>query len=603
MKRIIYLCFALCFFISCSQEDELISVNEISDSENILKSAANSNFDWENVYETEMKNEYGQVTTKSLPWRIGIPNSGVPILWLDQYLGEAYEKRMYTRLNGWELVYSNLMEATAYKFIGLYNRYTGMLRFFLTIYANPAGPGTSQSIWGISANCNTSLFDFTKSVSDGINSNRSENPSIMVTPKGSFANNQFQSVGLGNGIWYAFEVECAYDPQLKDKNYLFTLMGRAINNIKYTGNIQTNGNIEGTIKGVANNSGMNFNFSDMFNKSSTDKSIQVGVTGNGSVVKVLGDKIEDGISKNDSFFKSLWKNIKKNVSSGVGDGVKAGLSSIISKGGSLVGDALGGLVSSVIGTNKENISKVELNVKLESQVNLEGEQQMIGWSDIRIPIAGSSNIPSNRPIYNEPLGVWNLSGTPIVYYDAWEHDWRSCGPWGNCNSVYANYFNTFEYSYNVGIVLNPDLEKDFRISGVQYHLLVHEKLIKDHMFYYSNRAIGHAIVDGENYYDFTYYDKTREYKTKWLSGTKDQAKQNSIFYKFKLLVKFDLVNKNDASQKFHYSRIFNTTNQLRNFYTRDLVIGSWPTGYWDECYRSEPYGLGGVVIEELPPLP
>lgn len=68
------------FFIGCSDEPSSLKNDEsLSESTKTTKAAFNNSFDWENSFETKMKDEKGNISMKRLPWQSGINNPGVPI--------------------------------------------------------------------------------------------------------------------------------------------------------------------------------------------------------------------------------------------------------------------------------------------------------------------------------------------------------------------------------------------------------------------------------------------------------------------------------------------------------------------------------------------
>lgn len=559
------------FFIGCSDEpSSLMNDESLSESTKTAKAAFNNSFDWENSFETKMKDEKGNISMKRLPWQSGINNPGVPIDWYDPNIeSKDYSIRKYTKEKGWELVYSNLNEATAYKYIGLYNKYTGIMRFFMSIFAEPGSLGSSGSMWGISVNKPTTLLNFTYNYAKG-NDNISPSPAYVSTPVGSFSNNQYNGVGIQNGAWYGFEFACTYDSSIPiDNNYYFTLMGRAITQTISVGDMETTGTIGGTIKGTIPTSSTNLSFSDMFNKTSTDKSINLV---NSSALDVIGDKIDKGTSNNDGFLKGLWNNVKKNASkwitSGLESGAKKGLEAIISKGGSVVGDAIGGLFNSLIGGNNKDVDlKVDLSLKTNSTINITSTTISQGWSDVSLPVPGNTNIGSNLPIYNKPLGVWNLKKTPEIIITPWQHDLLNYPPGHKYSRVY-DYYHYLHYSANISIddlVLNPTIRDLFNIKNFKIVMLEPEDENKN-IFDIRDKGVPYAILNSVNYYAPTY-------NTSHESGWKHSAFNKGTYtteINFKVLISFDLVLKSNNSIIYTHSRVFDAKNKIATLISRPV---------------------------------
>lgn len=302
LRFFFYTVFYFLFFIlnsSCSDHNaNLISDTESElglDSELLTKAAFDGAFEWDRVDAIQtFRPGTTQPMTISLPWEYGSSqNIGISKDWLDP---NAYHpetrKRLYSRENGWVLVYSNMYQNTSAKYFALYDKYTGLLRFFFYGISSSGGYGTSVSFWGISADKSTSLFNFTKGVATG-NNVKINQPAQITTPTGTFTGSNYSSIGYKENNWYGLELECAYDPAINsNSNMTFNLKGWAVNKITLTGEATTTGNVTGKIKTTtSNSSGLNLSLSNMFNSSS---STVVGDTQ--SLIK-KGETIDQGIAK------------------------------------------------------------------------------------------------------------------------------------------------------------------------------------------------------------------------------------------------------------------------------------------------------------------
>lgn len=538
MKRRFYFTLAALstiFVIGCS--DESIVAEGVSGQPDItLRSSYDNYFNYEDSAQVIMTNEYGVRVLRRLPWQYGVSNSGIPSSWIDPNI-ESGDKSLkkYTKQRGWELVYSNLRESTSFKYIGLYNKYTGMMRFFMCIFAEPGGSGASSSIWGVRINNSTSLLNFTNKYSESIAQQKSS-PLFVTTPTGSFAADKFSGAGLQNGSWCGFEFICAYDPSVTNSNtHEITLMGRAIDQTLTVGNINSKGDITGTITGTIPTSTTTLSFSNMFNNTSTDKSINVD--NEGGVVS-LGETIDNGIAKNDSFFKGLWNNIKSNasswISSGLESGAKKGLEAIMTQGGSVVGDAIGGLFNSLIGGgSKQADLKVDLDLTMNSTVDLSSVRVSQGWSDVTLPLPGSQS--SSSVIYNKTLGVWNLQSLPVV--DAEVISYTDDNP----------KKNTYQYAYYlepVSLNINPEIKDLFKLENFKQIMILKE---------------GSPVTLDGTLTPYAYLDSVKYYaipnniisKTKYTKPLQTQA----LSPEFLAFVSFDLVHKT-TNEKYSFARYF-----------------------------------------------
>lgn len=562
---------------SCSND---ITEPDLETNDVETRASSDNSFDLDNIVDSKipMKNLNGNVVQIRVPWDLEGSNDGVPIEWIDLNIKQDKSKRMYTRAKGWELIYSNVNEADAYKYIGLYNKYQGVLRFFVYIFSSTVNQGSSDSFWGLSINKSSSLLNFNSEYAEAQDQKNSI-LSVVTSSIGTFQNSKFQTLGLQNAKWYAFEVECAYDPLIKaNTGYIFTLMGRAVNKGTTVGNIGTNGTITGSIKSTASQN--NLTFTNMFNKTNSS-SITINQEG---VADVAGTTIDNGITQKDSFFTGLWNNIKDNASSwitsGLQSGAKKGIETILSSGGSVVANSLSGLFKGLIGSsNKENISKVDLDVKLKSTVELVNESTLIGFGDKRLQVAGTY---SGDPIYDKPLGVWNLTKTPNI----------------KIKSYTCNYYPTRKSSYIVGvkfyyeysienklISLNPEIQKEFSITDEEYIILTTSggaaPFDLPATFTLKNNIVEEKLYAG-NYSTAGYNLQTSIFKN--TSNYQGYLYHPMAKLPFKVKVSFTLVNKTNGEKYFH-SKVFNATSSITNYNVYKT--------YLDEMYSQHPI-FGGL---------
>lgn len=176
----------------------------------------------------------------------------------------------------------------------------GCYVFFVYALSNASGGGVSSSYWGIRVDKSTSLFNFTTEFADDM-TKKIASPSYITSPPGTVMGTQFIGKGYQVNNWYGLEVECAYDPSIAVGTlYNFEMMGWAVNKTTITGDGKTDGSITGTVEFMAPTSNFNISLSEMFKQSNSKTNI---VADNGGVVRGLGDKIEEGISKMILFLK------------------------------------------------------------------------------------------------------------------------------------------------------------------------------------------------------------------------------------------------------------------------------------------------------------
>lgn len=535
MKKQLLLIFALCLLCSCNDifTNDVVTV----EANKPLKSRAafNNYFDWDCVNDIETINPFtNTMVTMGLPWKKGSSNNlGIPQTWLDENASDPiYANRYYSRENGWELVYSNIAESTPTKYFALYHKYTGLLRFFFYEISSSAGLGSSEAFWGIRIDKTTSLFNFMEEVS--LPANHLGKSSYIASTEGTFLGNEFVSSGYKANNWYGLEIECAYDPNLNTENLAnFEIRGWAVNKIKTTGTAQTSGDITGTIVMNTNNiSNFNFSLNNTFNNSRT--SIAVNQSG---FINTVSKEIEDGVTKKDSFWKSIGNSIKGAAVSGIKNGLKA----LVTSGGSVAVNALKGLAGSIIGINKNKPSVGQINLKINTntQMQFESEQTTMGWGSISsFPVAGTTVNNNDLPIYNYPLGAWNLKELPQIIRNVE----------GEIGMYYdAGYF-TYEYELgNYEILVNPIISQEYTVHSEADLIFISNNFIES--------ANPFAYIK-----ETKYYGGGNSFITDTLEGDSSDKHfhDNYPLKKDDLLIHIyvELINKKDSNIKYSFSKYF-----------------------------------------------
>lgn len=535
MRKSLLFIFALCLFSNCSDTfTEGITLSQSSNHPN-TRSAFNNYFDWDHINDIETINPFTHaISSIGLPWKKGSSNNlGVPQTWLDENASDPiYTNRYYSRENGWELIYSNINESTPTKYFALYHKYTGLLRFFFYEIASSAGLGSSEAFWGVRIDKSTSLLNFMEEIA--IPANLSGKSSYIASTEGTFFGNEFVSSGYKANNWYGLEIECAYDPNINTQSLVnFELKGWAVNKIKTTGTAQTSGDITGTIVMNTNHiSNFNFNLTNTFNNSRTS----IAVNQNG-FINTVSKEIEDGITKKETFWESIGNSIKGATNSGI----KNGLKSLVTSGGSTAVKALKGLTSSIIGINKNkpSVGQINLKVNTNTQMLFESEQTTTGWGGISsFPIAGSTNNNNDLPIYNSPLGVWNLKKSPQIIR--------------NVEGKIGMYYDAgyFTYEYKVGdyeILVNPIVSQEYTISSTV------DLIYEPNLFIKPTSPFAYIK-------ETKYYGKGSSIVTETLEGdsSDEYFQDNYPISENDLLIHLhvELTNKNNPNIKYSFSKYF-----------------------------------------------
>ncbi|MCC8188851.1 MAG: hypothetical protein LIP08_15495 [Bacteroides sp.] len=525
--------FVLSFLWQSCQDTELISITEEEDTEVFTRGSFNQGyFDWDRISHIEALDQERKTHHLTLPWSEGSTQMlGIPDHWIDKNAEAADTKqRLYARENGWVLVYSNMQESQNNKYFALYNKYTGILRFFYYALGTKTDKTDSNSTFiGINLDKPSSLFNFTTDIPTPIN-DRKAAAFYSFSPNIALSNGVLSSLGYAANQWYGMEIECAYDPHLQSDTR-FSSMIWAARLTPTTGNIETSGTIKGEIRSAApNKPNLTLNFGD--NSSTSEKHNYY--LDQESTSNTLGDKIDSEIKKGNSFFSGLWTDVKSNASkwipSGLEAGAKQGIKAIMSSEGSVVASTLGGVLNSLIGGPKENIMKVDLSLEATSVVELNTYTATNQWKISPFPVPGARN--TNAPLYNTPLGVWNLETPPMIEIDTYIY-WTT-----TLTTTYSN--NTYRL-LPVNVILNPAVAAECEIKNLSYHMLLPQR--------FTNQTfLPKELVSMQPYYNIG-----KRFTTENQVGS-----DAGLFmpYNGYVRVKFDLVNKSTGATVATFSKCF-----------------------------------------------
>lgn len=314
------------------------------------------------------------------------PANIVPMPWIGSVGGiNSNIVSDYKKADGWELVY-NTFNNSASPYLGqippgglyfaLYNKFRGLLRFYLYIPTGTATP-TSNIAHGLSlyGNSNSSLLNFDGNDIVDLSINKT---AIMKT------NNQQLNI-MGN--WLSMQYELAYDPNIGKTTYPnFGLQwnSQAVN----VSSIVLNGTQTGTLTGTISTPSASFDPASLFS----------GLTAAGLQLYGLSD-----VSALQATAPAGSR--QANFLSGLSSAISGGLSSSLSN-----------LFSGVFGGNSNNSQ--EVNVTMNTTINLAGNlTNNIGITNPVLVISGQSNVTTANgptPAYLQPLGVFNLSNKPTV---------------------------------------------------------------------------------------------------------------------------------------------------------------------------------------------
>jgi len=357
------------FAAGCSKETDEARIN-VSDTKNepILASP----FDWENA--TYMPTKPANIVP--VPWQ-------GPVGGIDGDIANDYKKS-----EGWELVY-NTFNTNASPYIGqtppgglyfaLYNKFRGLLRFYLYIPEGTATPSSSIA-HGLS------LYPQGVSTSSLLNFGSGDVVDVSTNTSSILKTNSQQLNLLGN--WVAAQYEIAYDPNVKNTSFPnlgFQWTARTLN----ITDVSLKGTQVGTVSGTISTPAGGFNLESLLNNISNG---QMQVFGLSEINKLKAK------APADSPLATLLNSLSSTVTGFLNGNVSGVFSAIFGKSG----------------------SSQRVNLDLKTEIEVTGTAtNSVGITNPFFVISGQSNATTANgliPAYNAPLGVFNVSSQPEIAY-------------------------------------------------------------------------------------------------------------------------------------------------------------------------------------------
>lgn len=388
--------------------------------------ALNYPFNW--MTATEMPVSPSSPNDPSMPWQ---SQSGS---YIDAYLVNDYNYN-----DGWRLVYNTFNptviatatgEPAGGLYFAIYNRFRGLLRFYL--YIPPGLFGNSSDI-----EHGLSVYSDNGSTTSMLNFEGSDliDPSINIDSITKTNNN---GVAVGGG-WYAMQYEIAYDPNFASTVYPdlgFAWNSRTVNITQ----IQVDGSQTGTISGNITKQSGGFNWpGTLFN---------IGL-GAAEIYGTAGANAFGGLAQ---------KLIK---------GTNGGFSGTLS-----------GLFSGIFGGNGADTEEVDLKMNTDISLNgtLTGSQPLVPNTLVVPGQTQGNTVGAPPPLISQPLGVFNLTGRPIINETTTES--QVTNPPG-MSGIYNQYVNSYSVDGNIFnqlFVTNPEIINSAD-SGAQIENLETEAVI------------------------------------------------------------------------------------------------------------------------------
>ena len=562
----IFLLFSLVFF-SCQENDLDCDVQNIESGESRAL-YDNGYVEWDNTYYLSYKLDNDDLKTDLLPvpWASGSSHSmGIPDDWFDRNLTDSdSSKRAYSHANGWEMVYSNLLEKGASnKYFALYNKYTGKLRMFFYALNASSSSNNSATFAGFQVK-GSSILNFTYSDPQPM----SYEPSVatyVFAPKCNFAaansggSDLLPGVTYAGNNWYGLELECAYDETTSVTNSLAIKLWAA--NITIT---QSEGEAIGDITGNISTTYSNVPSFDL--ALNINHSVSVTETVNNGGI-ILGDKVANKIQSGDSFFGRLWNKIKTELPSIATKGIEEGIKSLLTGGASTLTELGGRLVNSILGLgDTETMTSLsEVKLKSNATISLDASSTTAapGWGEIKdLPLPGYGG---SLALYNKKLGVWNIRTTPTIKVDMNTTSWFNNSGVAPAAIIIGQVPVDWEARFNmllqpIDLVVNPEVLDEFTLYNLKTDIVFTNGLngvsfsqpyglYNDLQLYMGVTTNGVPTVESHGVIELNGYNAETSFEQSWLNKLEEIS--NHVYCR----ISFELRHKT-SSKVIGFSKYF-----------------------------------------------
>ena len=394
--------FFILFLCSCKKDIESISSVAVQNKQAESGPIPSYDFDWESAtyMPTAPSSSYNPIP---VPW-----NSGTTAL--DQNLVSDYKKA-----DGWKMVWNTFTPTTligdqSYTyFFSLYNVYRGILRIYLWHLANPNA--TTYVNHGLSLyGSGSPILNF--------------NATDVVDPatnKSTFTQILNQQMTSAQGTWFVFQYEMAYDPNLVNTSFPSFGLSWQPQWVNLS-NITLNGTQTGTINGYLGTPSSGFNLGGLI----TDGALSF--LGKYNYAQLLGVvDAKDGAKPYTDAFNEASQGIVKGFANGI----------------------LGG-----------SSSTQAVNLTINTQIKLTGNMVSNGLvADKKFVLPGQSNSQTAdglTPVFSDPLGVFNVIGTPQINLNPnyWTNTVEDPYNGGTCDVSGCNLYMWLDDN-SVNIAWNP----------------------------------------------------------------------------------------------------------------------------------------------------
>lgn len=301
--------------------------------------------------------------------------------------------------DGWILVYNtfdaNASGSLTNPYFILYNTYRGLMRIYLYT-TTPFNYPSTYIVDGLKvvSNHSSSMLNFLGT--DIVDPAQNQLSFSQIEPAPADG-----SQPLATNKWYMLQYEMAYDPQVTTLGYQDIQLSW-FTNYNSVSTISLGGTETGTIKTAVGAP------SDPLNTALQNG----GAVAGKAAVSFIGSQILNNVSQTGDV------NNKVGLPNVIFTKIKDAVSSALGAATGNIPGAIVGIFSAIIGGTSNSTPTMNLN--LNSTITLKGTQTSSGSfpsSPTSVYVPGSiitSNAQNYIPLYNQPLGMFNLSARPTV---------------------------------------------------------------------------------------------------------------------------------------------------------------------------------------------
>ena len=408
-------------------------------------------FDWENI-------DYMPTPTGTTP---------IPTPWIGQgSLVGTYDLDILNdkkKSEGWCLLYNSFStDPKVYQpnpYFILYNKYRGIMRIFY--YATDGFVQTSSNVidnLSIISSHPTRMFNYTDKEIIDAGSNRNSLQHIQPKPFDG-------SLPLASHRWYMTQYELAYDPNINSIPYDQIALNFNLNFIDIN-NITLNGTSASELKGTIGEQSEG-ELSHAFNST-----LKAG--GKVALSNIGYYLLKKGVDKNGKNVFGIKEKTYNSILKNIGD--------VASKSvGGVWGAAIGLFNSILFGTKT---SPTPLYATINTEMKAEGTLSQKGSfpaMPITLYMPGTnmpSNAPGRLPIYNKPLGVFNINDNGLKIYvthtktQRIRHD-DPYNPGQPITESWENLTCGQLQDYSIYLQFNPEVEKNCRYQYFKARSVCH----------------------------------------------------------------------------------------------------------------------------------